>query len=290
MARRSDKGRNRTTGTHCSTTGIDAGDPTWTTGRIGSAALSFDGSDDLVSTTSTTAKTAGDFTLSAWFQTDVTTGQHHILWQGYAGGNGFGDPGAADPTSAEMGLSVGTYNQDNKIVFFLGYDVPANGADSIYIVSASDFTDTAQWHHVAVTVTDLGGGTLSASLYVDGVLEGSDTGTETDRSQWGELQIGKPGASSRLFDGKIDEVRVYDTDLTSTEVENTTNSGVLENDSDVDLDVLDAILVSGPANGTLSLNLDGSFSYTPDADYFGADSFTYKANDGTEDSGSRRSI
>ena len=47
---------------------------------------------------------------------------------------------------------------------------------------------------------------------------------------------------------------------------------------------LTAVLVSGPAHGTLTLNADGSFTYTPDANYNGTDSFTYKANDGTADS------
>src|SRR5439155_225403 len=36
---------------------------------------------------------------------------------------------------------------------------------------------------------------------------------------------------------------------------------------------------------TLTLNSDGSFSYTPAANYHGTDSFTYKANDGQADSG-----
>jgi VCBS repeat-containing protein len=61
-------------------------------------------------------------------------------------------------------------------------------------------------------------------------------------------------------------------------------AGLLANDSDGDGDALTAALVSGPAHGTLSLNADGSFTYTPDADYNGADSFTYKANDGTANS------
>jgi hypothetical protein len=33
------------------------------------------------------------------------------------------------------------------------------------------------------------------------------------------------------------------------------------------------------SNGTLILNADGSFSYTPDAEYLGADSFTYEVCD-----------
>src|SRR5439155_26290674 len=45
-----------------------------------------------------------------------------------------------------------------------------------------------------------------------------------------------------------------------------------------------AVLVSQPAHGSLTLNSDGSFSYTPAASYNGTDSFTYKANDGQADS------
>jgi|GEM_PF-6853058 len=60
-------------------------------------------------------------------------------------------------------------------------------------------------------------------------------------------------------------------------------SGVLENDSDADEDSLTAILVEDVENGTLVLNADGSFTYTPDEDFNGGDSFTYKANDGEGD-------
>lgn len=56
--------------------------------------------------------------------------------------------------------------------------------------------------------------------------------------------------------------------------------GVLANDSDVDGDALTAVLGSGPAHGTLSFNGDGSFMYTPDADFYGSDLFTYQVSDG----------
>lgn len=57
--------------------------------------------------------------------------------------------------------------------------------------------------------------------------------------------------------------------------------GVLGNDSDLEDDALTASLVSGPAHGTLTLDADGSFAYTPSAGYSGADAFTYRASDGT---------
>ena len=61
-------------------------------------------------------------------------------------------------------------------------------------------------------------------------------------------------------------------------------SGILGNDTDADGDVLKALLISGPSHGSLQLKSDGSFTYTPDKNYFGRDTFTYKANDGTADS------
>ncbi|NQT41467.1 MAG: tandem-95 repeat protein [Planctomycetes bacterium] len=65
---------------------------------------------------------------------------------------------------------------------------------------------------------------------------------------------------------------------------NVDDAGVLANDSDVDEDALSASLVAGPANGELTLNPDGSFAYTPNDGFSGADSFTYMANDGTANS------
>ena len=53
---------------------------------------------------------------------------------------------------------------------------------------------------------------------------------------------------------------------------------------DVDSDPLTAVLVDGPTHGTLVLDADGSLLYTPDANYNGSDTFSYKANDGALDS------
>jgi len=56
--------------------------------------------------------------------------------------------------------------------------------------------------------------------------------------------------------------------------------GLLANDSDPNGDALEAYLVTGPSQAlSFSLNLDGSFSYTPMGNYFGPDSFSYEVCD-----------
>ncbi len=60
--------------------------------------------------------------------------------------------------------------------------------------------------------------------------------------------------------------------------------GVLGNDSDPNEDALTAVLVSGPSSGTLQLNSDGSFTFTPATNFSGSDSFTYCAFDGSDPS------
>ena len=57
--------------------------------------------------------------------------------------------------------------------------------------------------------------------------------------------------------------------------------GVLCNDTDTDSASLTAIIDLVPSHGTLVLNADGSFTYTPTAGFAGVDSFTYKAKDVT---------
>lgn len=60
--------------------------------------------------------------------------------------------------------------------------------------------------------------------------------------------------------------------------------GVLANDFDSNGDALTAVLDFGTSNGTLTLNNDGSFAYTPNQNFLGTDTFTYHTSDGNLDS------
>ncbi|MBT6433069.1 MAG: tandem-95 repeat protein, partial [Deltaproteobacteria bacterium] len=62
------------------------------------------------------------------------------------------------------------------------------------------------------------------------------------------------------------------------------DDGVLSNDSDEDGDILTVAIVDEPEHGTVILNEDGSFSYTPNIPLHQTDSFTYSATDGLVES------
>src|SRR5205807_6468721 len=57
-------------------------------------------------------------------------------------------------------------------------------------------------------------------------------------------------------------------------------AGVLSNDTVPSGHTLTAVLVSGVSHGSLTLNSNGSFSYSPTTNYTGSDSFSYTASDG----------
>jgi hypothetical protein len=63
-------------------------------------------------------------------------------------------------------------------------------------------------------------------------------------------------------------------------------NGPLANDTDIDLDTLTVVSQSAAGHGTVStIAADGSFTYTPDANFNGTDNFIYRVNDGTVTSG-----
>ncbi|MBL4852298.1 MAG: tandem-95 repeat protein [Gammaproteobacteria bacterium] len=58
------------------------------------------------------------------------------------------------------------------------------------------------------------------------------------------------------------------------------NGSGIDSDADGDGLTVNSTPVSGPANGLLTLNADGTFEYIPNEDFNGTDSFTYQITDG----------
>ena len=87
------------------------------------------------------------------------------------------------------------------------------------------------------------------------------------------------GAACKNADSPFDlPVANNDTYAVTSDVPLNQNAagGVLNNDVGTGLT---AILGTGPGDGTLTLNADGSFLYTPNAGFFGNDTFTYSVQD-----------
>ena len=69
-------------------------------------------------------------------------------------------------------------------------------------------------------------------------------------------------------------------DAATTAEDTATTISVLANDSDPDLDVLQVESVTQGTHGAVAINGNGTVTYTPQANYFGSDSFTYTVTDG----------
>jgi VCBS repeat-containing protein len=169
-------------------------------------------------------------------------------------------------------------------------------------VAGNDSASTAE--DTAVTVNVLGNDVDidSASLATE-VVTGPQHGTvahNVDGSFTYTPDADYNGSDSftyRLSDGELDAIASVSIAITpvndaptagndtgTTDEDTTVTVNVRANDGDIDSAELTTLIVSGPAHGTVSVNADGSVVYTPDADYNGSDSFTYKVNDGFLDS------
>ncbi|WP_010232327.1 cadherin-like domain-containing protein, partial [Gillisia marina] len=69
-------------------------------------------------------------------------------------------------------------------------------------------------------------------------------------------------------------------DAVTTNEDTAVMISVLDNDSDPDGDPLTIISNTNPSNGIVVLNENGTFTYTPNANYNGQDSFEYTISDG----------
>lgn len=137
----------------------------------------------------------------------------------------------------------------------------------LYVGTASN--QYSQFYETGNTVSLTVGDLVSGQTYYFAVKAVATNGAEGEASV--ELIVpvsSNPKAMIDTFSSNIDE------NLTVSA------PGILSNDTDMDSTRLYAALVSSPANGTVVLNPDGGFNYTPNTGFTGKDSFVYQATDG----------
>ncbi len=176
----------------------------------------------------------------------------------------------------------------------LRFRLKVNGTTQTLIASSGALV-VGEWAHVAATYDG-----AQMRVYLDGVEVGSravsgDISVNASVPVW--IGSNPLYASQVPWKGRIDEVRVYSRALTEQELlslaggnappqandgtintaEDTPQATVLSA-SDADGDPLTYSVVSGPANGSIS-GSGANVTYTPDADFFGNDSFEFQVSD-----------
>ncbi|MGJ8582061.1 MAG: beta strand repeat-containing protein, partial [Psychromonas sp.] len=158
-----------------------------------------------------------------------------------------------------------TTDEDTPVVI----DVVANDTDADGEVSpVASVTDGTNG-----TVAINADGTVTYTPDAD--FNGTDTFTYTNED-------GNSETVTVTVDA-VDDPTVTNTDSVITDEDTAINIDVLANDTDEDSDVSPVVSVTNGANGSVTLNDDGTVTYVPDANFNGTDSFTYTNEEGTEE-------
>ncbi|TDJ38602.1 MAG: DUF4347 domain-containing protein, partial [Gammaproteobacteria bacterium] len=254
-------------------------------------AVHFNGSSDYIEIAHDPAYLLDDGTIQFWFNPDTVAGDQFLL--------------SKDSTGFDTGGHLTFELRNGQLAVRLQTDSADN-----FVTDPGTIT-AGSWHHVAFTF-----GSGGMKLYVDGQLvdQNAYTGglgtTSGGTGNFEPLALGAGTETSddllitplaNFYQGYMDEVAIFGGELSLDQVQNlywlglnsyevaedtplsiSAANGVLANDTDLNGDPLTAVLVTGPANAaSFTLNADGSFDYTPSANFNGDDTFTYQASDGS---------
>ena len=167
---------------------------------FGQNALNFDGIDDVVTTTYPGISGNGARTIEAWIKTTAnanpsTGGSQKTIV----------DYGSMTPNGARFTFCLLWSNS-------IRIEVGGNG------ISGTTAINDGLWHHVAVSY-DPNLVSNKFKLYIDGVLEvEGNTTVAVNTSSIVPVQIGKRVDNINLFDGAIDEVRIWNVVRTASEI------------------------------------------------------------------------
>ncbi len=293
---------------------IDEGGNAWVTGGTGSPGWTSGGFDTTFNGLGAgfVAKINADGTL-AWSSylylgTNATDSGNAIAFDGDGSAWILGVLGSLAKINADGTLAWSNSNGED-ISRFLCAGIAIDDTGNAWITGSDLVPNTPP----NVTLTDAfvarinAAGTWNWLAYVGGphrpsgnAGEAADSGfgiaIDANGAVWVTGQTGKSGWTSGGFDttlsGATDafvlKLIVPQHAPVASDQSLTTAQGSALNGTatatDEDDDALTYSPVTQPAHGTLSLQPDGTFTYTPAADFYGLDSFTFKANDGKLDS------
>lgn len=170
------------------------GNISYVAGKVNPQAAQFDG---VASYVQIPVAAVNDFSIAYWIKTTATGGSGQ-WWAG---------KGIVDGEVSGAVADFGTSLVGNKVAFGVG------NPDTT-ITSTTTIND-GSWHHVVTTRNNTTG---AMNLYVDGSLQAAGTGATGTRSAPPALRIGGIQAGGGFFAGALDDVRIYNYALNSSQV------------------------------------------------------------------------
>jgi hypothetical protein len=163
-----------------------------------------------VASTSALVFNSGPFSVAGWVNA-TTTATQMIAFHGLG-----------CSTFASWYLSIGG-NENNSAAnkYAFGINTTAAGGGDKRVASSGNAA-TGRWVHMLGTYD----GSSMLSLYIDGVLTATSSITGNPFASYEHLYLGEdPGCGGRFATGKIDDVRVYNRELTASEAKQLYNLG-----------------------------------------------------------------
>jgi len=178
-------------------------------GIFGTNSSSFDGSDDVASTS--LSQINSDHSYSVWFKTPSGSNQGAIYthWSSSSATGSLIGRCSAHPNSCASTDSM-------------SFTIRWENGNANTIETQENYAD-GKWHHMVATLDHSDGTTNGMEIYIDG----EDVSTSVERGQGSgdslgnnQASIGRSVSRGNTFNGKIDELQIFDKELNSTEVKN----------------------------------------------------------------------
>ena len=255
--------------------------------QINSSVLDFDGSNDYVKLPDFSY--LDDLSFAAWVKIDSRNYWERIF--------DFGKGGQGDMFLTTMGGRTGG-----------NLEMTIHPFGATHTINAGTTCDDGQWHHVVFTY-DKGGSGMT--LYIDGISVGSNSYNSASFSDFGAGQnfyLGKANWNDPYYDGKMEQVGLYDKALSPTEVSSIYNSGSNSNlnsnfNNYISSNNLIGYWKMNDGSGSTAVDYSGNgndasihgaswdiqgnpneYIYAPSPNYNGQDSFTFTVSDGEQTS------